>query len=101
VTVILTLGLGVELGLITSVIISLFFILKKSTGCNVAIRARVTNTEKFHDLELLRDINIFDQKHDWFSKTSIFSERGVMIVRIEESLYFANVGTIKELFKKN
>eukprot|EP01119_Soliformovum_irregulare_P015074 TRINITY_DN4198_c0_g1_i1.p1 TRINITY_DN4198_c0_g1~~TRINITY_DN4198_c0_g1_i1.p1 ORF type:complete len:689 (-),score=174.37 TRINITY_DN4198_c0_g1_i1:43-2109(-) len=97
-TLLVTVILGVEVGLTTAIILSLFFIVKQSTMPTVTLRSRIPDTEQFHDLKVFKDINIFDEKKDWFYKT--VDQKGFMILRIEDSLYFANISSLKALLRK-
>jgi MFS superfamily sulfate permease-like transporter len=60
---------------------------------------RLEDSNKFEDVVVIRDLNIFKNKHNWYDVGGGL-DKGVLIVRIEESLYFANVGQLKELFQK-
>jgi MFS superfamily sulfate permease-like transporter len=73
---------------------------------------RDPETEKFIEYSLIRDINLFEEKHYFFThdldtgihgfciSVHLRKDKGILILRIEESLYFANVGQVKELFQK-
>jgi len=93
-TAAITISFGLELGLLISILFSLFSIIKHTTTPTVTIRGRVPNTRSFQDLTVFRDLNLFKKKHDWFG------ESGILIIRIEESLYFANIHAVKSLFWK-
>jgi len=49
----------------------------------------------------MRDINLFHAKHDWFTlPPEMTGNRGIVTVRIDESLHFTNIRQVKELFQK-
>eukprot|EP01117_Protostelium_nocturnum_P010811 TRINITY_DN3898_c0_g1_i4.p1 TRINITY_DN3898_c0_g1~~TRINITY_DN3898_c0_g1_i4.p1 ORF type:complete len:735 (-),score=218.17 TRINITY_DN3898_c0_g1_i4:1401-3605(-) len=91
--------LGVEGGIALTIAVSLLLIVKHTSSPHVAIIQRSpSNPEHFEEAAIIRDINLFQEKHDFYLE--YMAERGVLIARIDEPLYFANIGQIKELFMK-
>jgi len=99
-TFVITLVFGVELGITGSIILSLFFMIKHITMPHVVIFKRSPESRKLEEVELIRDVNLFKKKHSWFNSNSEVAERGVLIIRIEGALFFANINQIRELFQK-
>jgi len=100
VTFLTTLIFGVTMGIGLSIMISLFMVVRQTSAPHVAIMKQSTDTKKFEDVAVIRDINLFHERHYWFTLSQFSSDKGVLMVRIEESLYFANIGQLKELFQK-
>lgn len=84
-TFFITVVLGVELGITISLAISVLWIIKKTSLPHLAILGKMPNTNKF------KDISQFTQAKPI---------EGVLLLRIEESLYFANIGKIKDMFAR-
>lgn len=80
-TVLLTLGLGVEVGVASGVAISIFLHLYKTSRPHVAEVGRVPRTEHFRNV----------LRHD------VETTPTVLTLRIDESLYFVNAGFLEEL----
>jgi len=80
-----TLILGSEVGILVAILLSLLLVVKKTTVPHALVLGIVPDTEKF------KDISTFPE-----AKTI----PGVIIVRIEESLTFANIGQIKQMFTR-
>jgi len=59
------------------------YVIKKTSLPHIAILGCVTDTGKYKDISLFRNATPVP---------------GVILVRIEESLYFANIGKIREMF---
>jgi MFS superfamily sulfate permease-like transporter len=72
----LTIVLGAEVGILVCLSGSLFLIIRHSTFPTITIRGRVQGTNKFTDLYVCTDINLFDESHDWFHQANQFSQRG-------------------------
>lgn len=81
-TLFLTIFLGVELGLIISLGVSIFFIIKHTTYPLITLLGRIPGTTQY------KDVTHYD----------VETLPGIMIVRIGDPLYFANIGQIKTLF---
>ncbi|WP_058276357.1 SulP family inorganic anion transporter, partial [Ruegeria atlantica] len=80
-TVLLTLGLGVEVGVASGVAISVLLHLYKTSRPHVAEVGRVPGTEHFRNV----------LRHD------VETAPTVLTLRIDESLYFVNAGFLEEL----
>ncbi|NOD95254.1 sulfate permease [Ruegeria sp. HKCCD4884] len=80
-TVLLTLGLGVEVGVASGVAISMLLHLYKTSRPHVAEVGRVPGTEHFRNV----------LRHD------VETAPTVLTLRIDESLYFVNAGFLEEL----
>ncbi len=80
-TVLLTIGLGVEVGVASGVAISILLHLYKTSRPHVAEVGRVPGTELFRNV----------QRHD------VETAPTVLTLRIDESLYFVNAGFLEEL----
>ncbi|PRP85219.1 hypothetical protein PROFUN_06989 [Planoprotostelium fungivorum] len=88
---------GVELGIGITAAVSLFLIVKHTSSPHVVLMKQ--NEEKdFEEVAVIRDINLFDDKHDYHFVN--LAERGILIMRVDEALYFANIGQIRELMTK-
>lgn len=83
-TFVSTLFLGVELGIFISLGISIGLIIKKSSYPNITILGNVPGTSEYFEI----------------SRVDSKSLPGILIVRIEEALYFANIKQIKSLFTR-
>eukprot|EP01094_Clydonella_sp_ATCC50884_P004316 TRINITY_DN13343_c0_g1_i1.p1 TRINITY_DN13343_c0_g1~~TRINITY_DN13343_c0_g1_i1.p1 ORF type:complete len:301 (-),score=99.81 TRINITY_DN13343_c0_g1_i1:141-980(-) len=79
-----TFFLGPELGIVVALGVSLFLVVKHTTMPNLAILGR-TPSNKW------RDISLF---------ASADSIPGVLVVRIDESLYFGNIEQIKDMISR-
>ncbi|MEN8719856.1 MAG: sulfate permease [Oceanococcaceae bacterium] len=81
VTMIGVLVLGIEAGLLLGVLLAIALHLRRTSVPHVAVVGRVPGTEHF------RNVN----RHD------VESTPGVLIVRVDESLYFANVAAVERI----
>jgi len=84
ITFLVTLLLGVDLGILISIAISILMVLKHTTFPHIALLGK-NNDGQYVDIYLDRNAKIV---------------QGIVIVRIDESLYFANMEQIKEMFKR-
>jgi high affinity sulfate transporter 1 len=84
-TFLLTIFLGIDQGIFISIGISVFLVIKHTTVPHVTVLGRVGETSKYKDVSTHPDAHLTP---------------GVLIVRIEEALYFANVTQVKELFAR-
>jgi len=84
ITFFVTLLLGVDLGILISLGISIFIVLKHTTLPHIAVLGK----------------NLEGQYVDIYLDKNAQVTQGVVIVRIDESLYFANMEQIKEMFKR-
>jgi high affinity sulfate transporter 1 len=89
-TFVLTIVLGLELGIFISLGISIFFIIKHTTYPHITILGRVPNSKGEDGRYRYKDVTQYE--------TEIDSD--VLIVRIEDPLYFANVEQVKTLFMR-
>ncbi len=80
-----TLALGVELGLGISVVASLAVILHQTTRPNMAVLGQIPGTTEFRNVER--------------SPSAVTSD-GVMVVRVDAPLYFANLDYLRAKLKK-
>lgn len=81
VTFVTTLGLGILQGIGIGVILSLAIVIHRSSYPNIVMLGRIPDTETYRDLERYPD-----------AKT----QTNTIIVRIDSSLYFANIEYMKE-----
>jgi MFS superfamily sulfate permease-like transporter len=81
----MTVILGVDLGIFLSIGISLFFVVKYSSLPHLGILGRVPETKKYKDIKQVAEARVIP---------------GILIVRIEEALYFANVEMIKQMLSR-
>jgi len=95
-----TLFLGVELGIGIAITISLFLVVKHSSAPHLAILKHNEESKKFEEVVIIRDLNLFENKHYFFTVSNVSTEKGILMVRIEESLYFANILQVKEVLGK-
>ncbi|GAA0611946.1 SulP family inorganic anion transporter [Paenochrobactrum glaciei] len=88
-TILVTLGFGVEPGVVSGVLLSLILHLYRTSKPHMAVIGQIPDTEHFRNIE----------RHDVLTDDSILS------LRIDESLYFANrrflENRIEELVAKN
>jgi sulfate permease, SulP family len=76
-----TLLLGVELGLGVSVVASLAVVLRQTTRPHIAVVGRIPGTTQFRNVE---------------RSPSVETTNGVVVVRVDAPLYFANVDYFRE-----
>jgi SulP family sulfate permease len=79
VTIVATLGLGVEIGVLAGIVVSVALHLHKTTRPHIAIVGEVPGTEHFRNV----------MRHDVITYPSIVS------IRVDESLYFANASYLE------
>jgi SulP family sulfate permease len=80
-----TLLLGVELGLGVSVVASLAVVLRQTTRPHIAVLGRIPGTSQFRNVDRSPDAETTD---------------GVVVLRIDAPLYFANVDYVREKLAK-
>lgn len=80
-TILLTLGLGVEIGVLSGVAVSIAMHLYKTTRPHFAIVGNVPGTEHYRNV----------QRHDVLTHPSVVS------LRVDESLYFANATYLEDI----
>ena len=76
-----TLAFGVELGLGISVVASLVVVLRQTTRPHIAVLGRIPGTTQFRNVE---------------RSPSAVTTDGVMVVRVDAPLYFANLDYLRE-----
>lgn len=81
-TFLLTVVLGIDLGIFISLGVSVFLVIKHTSAPHITVLGRINNG-KYRDISLFPDAQALP---------------GVLIIRIEEALYFANMTQVKELF---
>lgn len=109
-TFVSTFILGPELGILIAIAISLFLVIRHTSFPHVAVLGQQTSsgksassnahTIKYKEIMVFKDLNLFKSKHLWFTSSSAISKKGILVIRIEESLYFANAQQTRELFSK-
>ncbi|MEQ8481129.1 MAG: sulfate permease [Hoeflea sp.] len=80
VTILLTLGFGVEIGVTAGVLLSILIHLYKSSRPHMAIVGRVPGTEHFRNIK----------------RHAVETEPSVLTLRVDESLYFANARYLED-----
>lgn len=90
ITLVLTFCLGPEVGILASVFISLFFVVKCSTVPHVSLLGLVDETPggggpTFQDVLLFQNATLIP---------------GVLIVRVNDSLFFANITQLSEMIRR-
>jgi sulfate permease, SulP family len=80
-----TLFLGIQFGILISVVASLVVVLRQTTRPNIAILGRVPGTTAFRSIERSPDVVTTD---------------GVVVLRIDAPLYFANAEFVKEELRR-
>ncbi|ARA92679.1 sodium-independent anion transporter [Rhodothermaceae bacterium RA] len=80
-TFLATLGLGIEEGILVGVVVSLVLVIQQSSRPHTAVMGRLPNTSTYRNVERYPD--------------ALVNSR-VAILRMDASLYFANVAYLKE-----
>lgn len=80
VTFVLVLFLGVELGILFGIALSITLLLYRSSQPHIAIVGRIGKTEHFRNIE----------------RHSVVTDHSTIAIRIDESLYFANTRFVEE-----
>lgn len=84
-TFVATLSLGIEKGILLSIVVSLVLIIKRTTNPHYAILGRLPRTKIYRNIERYPEA---------------ITLLGLIIVRVDASLYFANISFLKELITK-
>lgn len=84
-TFIATLGLGIEEGILVGVIVSLILVIQQSSRPHTAVMGRLPGQASFRNVERHPDA---------------ITQSGVVIFRVDASLYFANIDYVKEKLRK-
>lgn len=79
-TILVTLGLGVEMGVSAGVLISIFIHLYKSSKPHIAIVGQVPNSEHYRNV----------LRHE------VITHKNILTIRIDESLFFANARFLED-----
>jgi sulfate permease, SulP family len=79
-TIILTLGVGVEAGIVTGVVLSILIHLYNTSRPHIAVVGRIPGTEHFRNI----------RRHDVETHETLLS------LRVDESLYFANARFLED-----
>ncbi|RAU18642.1 sodium-independent anion transporter [Nitrincola tibetensis] len=79
-TILVTLGAGVEAGIIVGVLLSILIHLYRTSRPHSAIIGRVSGTEHFRNID----------------RHSVETNPGIAILRVDESLYFANARYLED-----
>lgn len=80
-----TLFLGIELGIVISVVASLVVVIRQTTRPHTAVLGRVPGTTSFRNVERSAEALTVD---------------GVVVLRVDGPLYFANAEFLKEEFRR-
>ena len=84
-TFLTTIVFGAEDGIIISISVSLLLVVKQSTLSRISILGRMSGTDKFVDIQEFPSAETID---------------GILIVKIEEALYFTNTTQTKDLLRR-
>ncbi len=79
-TIIITLGLGVELGVLCGVLSSVLLHLYKTSRPHIAVLGAVAGTEHFRNIE----------------RHNVITHKNIVSIRVDESLYFANASYLED-----
>lgn len=79
-TILLTLGMGVEAGIVTGVALSVLLHLFKTSRPHIAILGRVPGTEHFRNIK----------------RHAVETDAALLSMRVDESLYFANARFLED-----
>lgn len=84
-TFLLVLFMGVEIGILLGIAISIALLLYRSSQPHIAIVGRVGSTEHFRNVD----------RHD------VTTDKSTLALRVDESLYFANTRYVEEFILQN
>ncbi len=74
------LALGIEAGLVLGIILALSLYLRRTSEPHMAVLGRVPGTEHFRNID----------------RHAVDCVSGVLIIRVDENLYFANIGPVED-----
>lgn len=86
ITFVATLTLGIEMGILTGVAVSLLWFVVKTTRPHVAILAQIPGTDTFKNIDRVPDLKPIDD---------------VLILRVDAQFYFGNASFLKDLIKRH
>jgi MFS superfamily sulfate permease-like transporter len=102
-----TIALGIELGLLIGLGISVFLIIQHTAFPHIALLGRLPDTNKYRDIALFKEATTIPVRSPHTTHTTrqyrlfkCVGAQGVIIMRVDEGLYFANVGQIKEMLAR-
>jgi len=84
-TFLATLGLGIEQGILVGIAASLIVVLHQSSQPHTAIEGRLPGTNTYRNVERNPDAQ---------------TEQGIVVFRVDESLYFANIAFFNEKVRR-
>ncbi len=80
-----TLALGIEQGILVAVVVSLLLVIHRSAYPHIAVLGRLPGTTHYRNVERYPEA---------------ITIPGVVIIRIDAALYFANIGFVKDFLRK-
>ncbi len=80
-----TLTLGIEQGILVAIVVSLLLVIHRSAYPHIAVLGRLPGTTHYRNVERYPDA---------------IQIPGVIVIRIDASLYFANIGFVKDFLRK-
>ena len=83
-TIVITLGLGVELGVLGGVLSSVLLHLYKTSRPHIAVLGAVAGTEHFRNID----------------RHNVITHKNLVSIRVDESLYFANASYLEDYIYK-
>ena len=83
-TIVITLGLGVELGVLGGVLSSVLLHLYKTSRPHIAVLGAVAGTEHFRNVD----------------RHNVITHKNLVSIRVDESLYFANASYLEDYIYK-
>ncbi len=85
ITFVVTLGLGIEQGVLAGVVLSISMVLYKSSKPHVAVLGRLPNETNFRNVDRFEEAQELD---------------GILILRFDDQLYFANASYFQDIIEK-
>lgn len=80
-----TLTLGIEIGIITGLVLSLVAVIYRASRPHIAVLGRVPGTKYYRNIKRFDEVEVRDE---------------LLIIRIDGPIYFANVQYIKNIFEQ-
>ncbi|MDH5369808.1 MAG: solute carrier family 26 protein [Gammaproteobacteria bacterium] len=81
-----TLTLGIEMGILTGVAVSLLWFVVKTTRPHVAVLGQIPGTDTFKNIDRVPDLKVEDD---------------VLVLRVDAQFYFGNASFLKDLVKSH